>query len=129
MFEIQIEDTFAAAHFIVHYNGKCERLHGHNYRVRVYAQGNTLDEGGMLIDFGVLKGALHEVLAILDHSLLNDHPFFATRDPSAEHIAWFIYGELTSRLPKAPISRIEVFETEKNMAAYIPDTDSSDSSV
>ncbi len=121
MFEIRVENTFAAAHYLVHYHGKCERLHGHNYRVRVYARGSSLDEGGMLLDFGILKGALREVLESLDHSLLNELPFFKEKDPSAEHIAFFIYGELKSRLAQAEISRVEVFETEVNMAAFIPD--------
>ncbi|MBN2510925.1 MAG: 6-carboxytetrahydropterin synthase QueD [Spirochaetales bacterium] len=118
MYHIRVEDSFAAAHFISDYHGKCERLHGHNYRVRVHAAGDTLTEGGMLIDFGVLKKALKEVLSGIDHTHLNEHPAFTHGNPSAEHIAEYIYAELESRLPAAPLNRVEVFETEKNMAAY-----------
>jgi len=121
MFHVRIEDTFAAAHFLTRYHGKCENLHGHNYRVRVHAEGNTLDEGGMLFDFGDLKKGLKRVLSQLDHSLLNDHDEFKTGDPSAEKIARFIFNEMKSELPDCPLSKVEVFETEKNVAAYIPD--------
>jgi 6-pyruvoyltetrahydropterin/6-carboxytetrahydropterin synthase len=121
MFEVRIESSFAAAHFLTHYHGKCERLHGHNYRVRVYACGAALDEGGMLLDFSVLKKALGQVLESMDHSCLNDDPYF-TGDPSAERIALKIYSALSALLPEPKLlSRVEVFETEKNMAAYEPD--------
>lgn len=119
MYIVRVEDSFAAAHFLTHYHGKCERLHGHNYRVRVYARGSELDAGGMLLDFGILKAALREVLGGLDHSLLNDEPSFMG-DPSAERIAALIFARLVERLPAAPLHAVEVFETEKNMARYEP---------
>ncbi len=119
MYFVCVESDFAAAHFLTHYHGKCERLHGHNYRVRAYARGETLDEGGMLLDFGALKAALREVLAGLDHTLLNDEPFFKG-DPSAERIAEFIFRGLAERLPEAPLAAVEVFETETSMARYEP---------
>ncbi len=121
MFQVRVEDNFAAAHFLVNYHGKCENLHGHNYRVRVFAEGRELDEGGMLLDFGVLKKKLKEVLDKIDHSLLNENKYFNEHEPSAELIAFHIYKSLKAELPGAPVSRVEVFETEKNMAAYIPD--------
>ena len=119
MYEVRIEATFAAAHRLLHYHGKCERLHGHNYRVHVWASGEELGEGGMLLDFGLLKAALGEVLAGLDHSDLNDIPEFAG-DPSAERIAGLIFARLAERLPGAPLQAVEVFETEKNMARFEP---------
>ena len=121
MFQVRVEDNFAAAHYLVNYHGKCENLHAHNYRVRVFAQGTELDEGGMLTDFGVLKKALKLVLDRIDHSLLNENPVFDEREPSAELISWHIYKELKKEIPECPVSRVEVFETDKNMAAYIPD--------
>ncbi len=121
MFHIRVEDSFAAAHFLTRYHGKCENLHGHNYRVRVHAEGKDLDEGGMLFDFGVLKKGLRGVISILDHSLLNDHEEFKNGDPSAERIAAYIFNSLKKELPECPLSKVEVFETEKNVAAYIPD--------
>ncbi len=119
MYLVRVEADFAAAHFLSHYKGKCERLHGHNYKVRVWAKGKDLDEGGMLLDFGELKGALRKVLEGLDHSLLNDDPYFMN-DPSAERIAARIFSALAALLPLAPLSAVEVFETETSMARFEP---------
>lgn len=119
MYLVRVEACFAAAHFLSHYEGKCERLHGHNYKVRAWARGPALDEGGMLLDFGELKGQLREVLEKLDHSLLNDEKLFRG-DPSAERIAEYVFLRLKERLPEAPLSAVEVFETESSMARYEP---------
>jgi 6-pyruvoyltetrahydropterin/6-carboxytetrahydropterin synthase len=121
MFTVRAEAVFSAAHFLINYHGKCENLHGHNYRVRVTARGKTLDEGGMLIDFGILKKALRAVTAELDHTNLNDHPAFADGSPSAERMARFVYTRMREELPGADVSLVEVFETDENMAAYSPD--------
>ncbi|MGO8692417.1 MAG: 6-carboxytetrahydropterin synthase QueD [Rectinemataceae bacterium] len=119
MYRIRVEANFAAAHFLKHYKGKCERLHGHNYRVRVWARGDALDEGGMLLDFGELKAALRAVLEGLDHSLLNDLQDFKD-DPSAERIAEYVFRALMARIPQAPLAAVDVFETETSMARYEP---------
>jgi 6-pyruvoyltetrahydropterin/6-carboxytetrahydropterin synthase len=125
MYTVRVEDHFAAAHFLSHYHGKCENLHGHNYRVRVWARGEELDEGGMLVDFGVLKRCLGEVIALLDHTNLNDKPEF-NNDPSAERIARYIYEKLIERLPAfltgkskaALLQAVEVYETPTSLARY-----------
>jgi 6-pyruvoyltetrahydropterin/6-carboxytetrahydropterin synthase len=119
MYYVRVEADFAAAHFLSKYRGKCERLHGHNYKVRAWAQGEALGSGGMLLDFGELKSALREVLAVLDHSLLNDMPVFEG-DPSAERIAKYVYDALSERLPGSPLSAVEIFETDTSMARYEP---------
>lgn len=119
MYEVRVEASFAAAHYLRHYKGKCENLHGHNYRVRAWARGETLDSGGMLLDFGELKTALRKVLERLDHSLLNEVAEFED-DPSAERIAEYIFRSLASSLPAAPLAAVEVFETETSMARYSP---------
>jgi len=121
MFTVRAEEVFSAAHFLSHYHGKCEKLHGHNYKVRVTARGSSLDEGGMLLDFGLLKKALRAVTDELDHTSLNDHPAFADGSPSAENIAKFVYDGVCARLPGAGISLVEVFETGENRATYSPD--------
>ena len=120
MYLVRVEADFAAAHFLSHYKGKCERMHGHNYKVRVWARGAVLDEGGMLLDFGELKGALRKVLEDFDHHLLNDDPVFRN-DPSAERIAAAIFERVATRLPGAPLHAVEVFETETSMARYEPE--------
>jgi len=119
MFEIRVEADFAAAHFLADYHGKCERLHGHNYRVLAHAAGDTLDSGGMLIDFGELKAALREVCGRLDHSNLNDLAVFQN-NPSAERIARYIFGELARALPGVPLSAVDVYETPTSRARYRP---------
>lgn len=119
MYLVRVEAGFAAAHFLEHYGGKCERLHGHNYKVRAWAKAESLGEGGMLLDFVQFKGALREVLEGLDHRLLNDEPAFGN-DPSAERIAEFVFKSLASRLPHAPLHAVEVFETDTSMARYEP---------
>jgi 6-pyruvoyltetrahydropterin/6-carboxytetrahydropterin synthase len=125
MFEVRVEADFAAAHYLTHYHGKCERLHGHNYRVRLWARGTELDAGGMLIDFGVLKNHLREVCGRLDHQNLNDFPVFSG-DPSVERIAKYIFDEVKALLSgkgydTSTLSAVEVYETPTSMARYVRD--------
>ena len=98
MFEVRVEADFAAAHFLKDYHGKCENLHGHNYKVFAHARGNELDDGGMLLDFGILKGACK----ILDHTNLNDltenGELVFKNNPSAERIAMWIFNKLKIQL-------------------------------
>ena len=129
MFQIRVRADFAAAHFLRDYHGKCENLHGHNYKVYAHVQGASLDAGGMLLDFGDLKKALREVCAALDHTNLNDIAFFR-QNPSAERIAMYIYDKITALLPSLRVSgdknqphlwAVDVFETETSRARYLPE--------
>jgi 6-pyruvoyltetrahydropterin/6-carboxytetrahydropterin synthase len=126
MYEVRVETEFAAAHFLSHYNGKCEKLHGHNYRVRLWARGEELDEGGMLVDFSLLKKALNESVEALDHSNLNDLAVFEN-DPSAERIAKFIFEKTKEKLKRLGINSsllraVDVFENARSMASYTTET-------
>ena len=121
-YHARVEDEFSAAHFLSRYHGKCEKLHGHNYKVRLWVKGSELNEGGMLADFSLLKKALKETLALLDHSNLNDMEVFRN-DPSAERIAKFIFDDVALRLPGYGIPAlllyaIDVFESDRSMARY-----------
>ena len=102
MFEVRVEADFAEAHFLKDYHGKCENLHGHNYKVFAHARGKELDDGGMLLDFGILKGALGTVVKILDHTNLNDltenGELVFKNNPSAERIAMWIFQQLKIQL-------------------------------
>src|SRR5277367_5050595 len=98
MFEVCVEHTFAAAHALRDYYGKCENLHGHNYRVQVTVRGAELDHAGILVDFSLLKRLLREVTGRLDHQNLNDLPPFDAVNPSAENIARYVYDEIRGRL-------------------------------
>jgi len=122
MYHVRVEEDFSAAHFLSHYNGKCEKLHGHNYRVRTWLRGEELNEGGMLVDFSLLKKMLREVLAVLDHSNLNDLEIF-NNDPSAERIAKFIFEEIQKKLPEEGTGKpflwaVDVYENSRSMARY-----------
>lgn len=126
MYEVCVESEFAAAHFLADFHGKCENLHGHNYRVKVYVRGTDLDAGGMLMDFGVLKAALREVCKRLDHTHLNDlnekGDSVFKNNPSAERIAAYIFFQLEKLLPcigETRLYAVDVFETPKNRARYI----------
>ena len=108
-----------------HYQGKCENLHGHNYKVRLWASGSRLDEGGMLVDFSLLKKALKAALEPLDHSNLNDMAVFKN-DPSAERIAHHIFDVVYGKLAELGVdnsllSAVDVFESPTSMARYTPE--------
>lgn len=126
MFEIFVEETFAAGHALRGYKGKCENVHGHNYRVRVTLEGATLDHVGLLCDFVHLKRVIQEVIRSLDHKFLNDFPPFDTVNPSAENIAKYFYEQTAAQLPATPngarIASITVWETDTTAATYRPPT-------
>lgn len=117
MFEVRVEADFAAAHYLSDFHGKCEHLHGHNYRVLAHARGSELDSGGMLLDFGVLKKHLREVCASLDHTNLNDLEIFQ-HNPSAERIAKYIFEAIKARDPSIPLYAVDVYETPTSRARY-----------
>lgn len=94
MFEIKVEEEFEAAHRIVDYPGKCNRLHGHNWKVEMKISGSSLDELGMLIDFKAAKAMLKEAVDSLDHRFLNELEPFSATNPTAENIARHIYHEI-----------------------------------
>ena len=121
MFELVVEKTIAAAHFLRNYQGPCERLHGHNYRIQVYVTGKRLNDAGLLEDFGDIKNALNAILDRLDHYNLNDLPEFAELSPSAENIARVI-GDALARHPfeRGRVDRVQVWETPLQAATYFP---------
>ena len=98
MFEVTIEETFAAGHALRNYRGKCENVHGHNYRCQVTLEGRELDSIGLLVDFVELKRVVHAVLDRMDHQWLNEFSPFDVLNPSAENIARYIYDEVCQGL-------------------------------
>ena len=121
MFEVTIEETFAAGHALRNYRGKCENVHGHNYRCQVTVEGEQLDEVGLLVDFVELKRVVHSVLDRLDHVWLNDFPPFDTINPSAENIAKYIYDEVLAGLGKRDgvrLAYVKLWETDTSSAIY-----------
>ena len=117
MFEVSVEQTFAAGHALRNYHGKCENVHGHNYRVRITVQGEKLDDNGLLVDFVHVKRLMHQVIDYLDHRFINDLPPFTEINPSAENIAKYFYDELHGNLQ---ISEVKIWETDTSTAVYRP---------
>ncbi len=120
MFEICVEHTFAAGHALRNYHGKCENVHGHNYRVQVGMEGRELDESGLLYDFAELKKRLRNTSEYMDHQFLNDLKPFDEINPSAENIARFIYGEIQKELKNGSLAYVRVWETDTSCAVYRP---------
>jgi 6-pyruvoyltetrahydropterin/6-carboxytetrahydropterin synthase len=123
MFEVSVEQSFAAGHALRNYKGKCENVHGHNYKVQLRIFGTGLDKAGLLMDFGDIKRILREVIEILDHQFINDIEPFTTVNPSAENMTKWFYDEVMRRMPEgSPVTlgEVKVWETDIQYAAYRP---------
>ena len=121
MFEVSVEQTFAAGHALRNYKGRCENVHGHNFKVRVVIEGEKLDQTGLLVDFLDVKAAMQSIIDRLDHVFLNDVAPFDVKNPSAENIAEYFYQEMTQRLGAGVpvrIREVRIWETDIQSAAY-----------
>lgn len=119
MYELQVEGGFAAAHFLREYKGKCENLHGHNWKVEVRLHSQKLDGIGMVMDFRQLKAILGEVLEKFDHRCLNELEEFRKVNPTTENCARIIYTQIASKLPDGvSVCRVTCWENEKCAASY-----------
>ncbi len=120
MFEIEIEETFAAAHTLPGTGTKCERLHGHNWKVQVGLEGEQVDRNGLLMDFHELRELTRSVTQQLDHIYLNEHPLFAGLNPTAENLARIVYEQVASRLARTDVrlTYVRIHETDKARATY-----------
>lgn len=121
MFEVSVEETFAAGHSLRNYRGKCENVHGHNYRVQITVEGEDLNSIGLLVDFSDVKRAIRAIVARLDHQFINDIPPFDTVNPSAENMARYFYDEICAGLPPGPrVREVKIWETDTTSATYRP---------
>ena len=122
MFEVAVEESFSAGHALRGYRGKCENIHGHNYKVRVTLAGEKLDGTGLLFDFAELRQQIHQVIQSLDHRFLNEIPPFTELNPSAENIAKYFYEQVTRGLDGSAngvrVREVTVFETDTSAATY-----------
>jgi 6-pyruvoyltetrahydropterin/6-carboxytetrahydropterin synthase len=124
MFEVTVEETFAAGHSLRGYHGKCEHLHGHNYRVRVTLEGERLDSAGLLVDFSEIKRLLRSLIERWDHRFLNEVPPFDVLNPTAENMARYFYEEMARGLEagarEVPVrlAQVKIWETDTATAAY-----------
>jgi len=123
MFEVAVEHTFAAGHALRNYRGKCENVHGHNYRVQVTLRGETLDKTGMLADFTEMKRLLRALSEPLDHFFINDVPPFDQLNPTAENMAWYFCTKMQEQLNlevPVEVAEVKVWETDIQSATYRP---------
>ncbi len=120
MYRLKIHSSFAAAHCLIHYQGECENLHGHNWKVEVAVTARELDKAGLGIDFKVLKTETNKLLKTLDHKYLNDLPPFVNLSPSSENIARYLYQELAGILNNGniKIDMVTVWESDFASASY-----------
>jgi 6-pyruvoyltetrahydropterin/6-carboxytetrahydropterin synthase len=116
MFILSVEDHFSAAHQVKGYSGDCAGIHGHTYKVQVKVGIEQLDTLGMAMDFRTIQSALHKVLKVLDHSNLNEHPFFKERNATTEYIAQFIFQEIKRKIQT--IDSVTVWEGHANSITY-----------
>ncbi len=123
MFELKVTTHFAAAHQLQMVAKKCENLHGHNWKVEVCVKGEKLNEAGVLIDFGILKTHIRELIHLLDHKFLNELEYFDNGNPpSSENIAVFIADRLQEKINEkgVVVSRVTTWESEDACATYTP---------
>jgi 6-pyruvoyltetrahydropterin/6-carboxytetrahydropterin synthase len=122
MFEISVDYSFAAGHALRGYKGKCENVHGHNYKVRVIMAGENLNSIGLLMDFVDLRGAIKAIVERLDHRFMNDIEPFDKLNPSAENLAKYFCEELGSQVkgPGLCVQAVTVWETDTTSATFRP---------
>ena len=116
MYKIKVISDFSAAHMLRNYKGKCENMHGHNWKVEVSISSEELDKSGMVVDFKELKKNVNAVLDELDHSNLNDVPYFKKANPTSENIAKYIYDRLKTQ--NSNLKTIKVWESDTACATY-----------
>jgi 6-pyruvoyltetrahydropterin/6-carboxytetrahydropterin synthase len=123
MFEVTVDDSFAAGHYLRNYRGKCENPHGHNYKVRITLAGRELDKAGLLLDFKDLREVMKHAIERLDHQMINDIEPFTVLNPSAENLAKYFYDRTNEELDRVSSGRVRVknvtvFETDTTTATY-----------
>lgn len=120
MYKLTIRTSFAAAHNLINYQGDCENLHGHNWRVELTVTAKELDKAGLGIDFKVLKREAGVIINELDHKYLNENPVFHDISPSSEHISRYLYQRLSERLNNDVITvdSVTVWESDNASACY-----------
>lgn len=120
MYHLSIVTSFAAAHNLLHYQGDCENLHGHNWKVEVTVKTETLDRAGLGIDFKILKKYTRQIMGYLDHKYLNDLDAFKDISPSSEQISRFVFERLVDDLAdyEVEVEKVTVWESDNAYASY-----------
>jgi 6-pyruvoyltetrahydropterin/6-carboxytetrahydropterin synthase len=121
MYELKIITHMACAHQLREFEGRCENLHGHNWKIEVQVTGKELEANGILIDFKRIKTATEKVIDELDHKFLNDLDYFKELNPSSENIARYIFQALGHALDGKTlrVSRVTAWESDTACASYM----------
>ena len=120
IFELKVTGNFSSAHKIRDYKGKCEKLHGHNWKVELIVNSSKLNKSGLVEDFSKLKKILNEELKKLDHKYLNNIKPFDKINPTCENIAKYLFDTLNSQLStlNSQLFKVTVWENETQCASY-----------
>ncbi len=123
MYELTVELGFSSAHQLRGYKGKCENIHGHNWKVQINVIADKLNELDIAIDFQDIKKTAKEVISPLDHTFLNDIFPFTEKNPSSENIAKWIYDSIKKRInnDNIQVSAVTVWESDTASASYYED--------
>ncbi len=118
MFEVTVQKEFNSAHNLRGYQGKCEDLHGHNWRVELTLASKELDNIGVVVDFKNIREYINEVIKDLDHKYLNEIEHFKEVNPTSENIAKYIFDEVLKNHPEICVKKVTVWETGSSSATY-----------
>ena len=120
MFEVAVEHEFSAGHALRGYQGKCENIHGHNYKIQIVVAGEKLDSIGLLMDFKNIRTQIHSTADRLDHQFLNELPPFDEINPSAENLAKYFFEEIQQVYQNGNLNvkSVTVWESNKTWATY-----------
>jgi 6-pyruvoyltetrahydropterin/6-carboxytetrahydropterin synthase len=120
MYELKIITQFGAAHQLKNTGGECENLHGHNWKIEVYVEGDRLDKNGLLIDFKILKQETRKIIDKFDHKFLNELDWFKDMNPTSENLSKLIYDLVGQKIntPGIKVSRVTTWESDTACATY-----------
>jgi 6-pyruvoyltetrahydropterin/6-carboxytetrahydropterin synthase len=119
MYKVCVTTAFSAAHFLKNYKGKCEKLHGHNWKVEACVSSQDINDSGLVIDFSELKNCLNRTVDEFDHSLVNDIEYFRSHNPTSENMAYYIFTKLKGILPPSvKLELVKVWEKDTSCALY-----------
>jgi 6-pyruvoyltetrahydropterin/6-carboxytetrahydropterin synthase len=122
MYTLTVEETFAAAHQLRGYRGKCENMHGHTWKAALSVAGEKLNDIGLLVDFQEIKAVLREITAMFDHKDINGVQPFDAINPSSENLSKFFYDEAVKRFatqtPALKVVSAAVWESPVSYCVY-----------
>lgn len=121
MYELTIKGEFASAHYLRGYQGPCQRMHGHTWRLEVTVSSQSVNELGMVVDFKELKSRLATIVATLDHGCLNDLPNFQNINPTSENLARYVYQEFSRQLTGVRVKQVRLWESDTSSVTYYED--------